>query len=137
MVMLSKYFSYNEFVNTSHEQFKEANRLAFTDEYVENAKFLCESLLDIVREHCDKPIYITSGFRCNALNSWICAKHNSQHLLGQAADIHMKDTSINGLFNTISVLDLIPAYNQLVNIGLTPTREEMYRDWETDRKSVV
>jgi len=26
-----------------------------------------------------------------------------------------------------SVLDLIPAYNQLVNIGLTPTREEMYQ----------
>lgn len=48
---------------------------------------LCEHCLQPLRELYQKPIRVTSGFRCDALNTAIKGAKDSQHTRGQAADI--------------------------------------------------
>ena len=57
---------------------------------------VCDNLLDLIfyvlqplRDKIGKPITVTSGYRCKALNSHpkIKGASNSQHLTGNAADI--------------------------------------------------
>lgn len=48
---------------------------------------LISDILDPVREKWGKPIRVTSGYRCPALNKAVGGTPNSQHLRGEAADI--------------------------------------------------
>ncbi len=54
---------------------------------VANLQLLCEKILEPLRIAYDKPIIITSGYRSQVLNKAINGAKNSQHMLGQAADI--------------------------------------------------
>ena len=47
-------------------------------------------LLDRIRKSFDKPITIMSGRRCKAHNTKVGGAKNSQHVLGNAADIQVK-----------------------------------------------
>ena len=44
-------------------------------------------LLEKIRTTYGKPIIVTSGYRCEALNNAVGGSKTSQHRLGQAADI--------------------------------------------------
>ena len=48
-------------------------------------------ILDALREFFDKPVAVNSGCRCEAHNLRIGGAMHSQHLLGNAADIVVKD----------------------------------------------
>lgn len=48
---------------------------------------LVENVLDPLREAWGAPVTVTSGYRCQALNKAVGGVKNSQHMLGQAADI--------------------------------------------------
>jgi hypothetical protein len=50
---------------------------------------LAVNSLEPLRAHLGKPIRITSGYRPVALNQAIGGARNSQHVLGQAADIQV------------------------------------------------
>lgn len=52
---------------------------------------LCENVLEPLRQWYDKPITISSGYRCRELNSHpaIGGSSRSQHMTGEAADLHM------------------------------------------------
>lgn len=50
-------------------------------------------ILESIRAHFGKPVKVTSGCRCEAYNKSVGGKKRSQHLLGRAADIQIKDTS--------------------------------------------
>src|SRR3569833_46377 len=55
---------------------------------VANLEKLCLNVLEPVRTVLGgKPIFISSGFRCPALNKAVGGAPNSDHQLGQAADI--------------------------------------------------
>ena len=49
-------------------------------------------LLQAIREHFNKPITITSGYRTGTHNTAVGGSRSSQHLLGRAADIQVQDT---------------------------------------------
>lgn len=53
----------------------------------------CElvSLLEKIRVHYSKPVHIVSGRRCHAHNIRVGGAKQSQHLLGTAADIVVRD----------------------------------------------
>ena len=44
-------------------------------------------MLQPIRDAWGKPIKVTSGYRCPRLNTMVGGVKNSQHVLGQAADI--------------------------------------------------
>ena len=52
-----------------------------------NLANLCAEVLEPLREHVGRPIVVTSGYRCKALNNAIGGVANSQHLVGEAADL--------------------------------------------------
>ena len=53
-----------------------------------NLRLLAETVLEPLREAFGRPITVSSGFRCPELNKAVGGARTSQHLLGQAADIH-------------------------------------------------
>lgn len=82
---------------TLHELLKsetaDTNRINNTPSFavVENLNKLCQLILDPTRAKLDAPIYVTSGYRCRALNVAVGGVGNSQHLTGCAADLQYKD----------------------------------------------
>ena len=59
------------------------------EEQIESLRLLCENILQPVRDHFGKPVKITSGFRCAALNQAAGGSSNSDHCRGQACDFEI------------------------------------------------
>ena len=57
----------------------------------ENVKALVSEVLDPVRERLGMPIVVNSGYRCERHNKDVGGVRNSQHLRGEAVDIHCQD----------------------------------------------
>jgi len=54
---------------------------------------LITNILDPLRESWGNPIIVSSGYRCQELNKAVGGAKTSQHLLGQASDIHTKSNT--------------------------------------------
>lgn len=52
-----------------------------------NLTLLCVNVLQPLRDMCNLPIYINSGYRSKLVNDEVGGTPNSQHLRGKAADI--------------------------------------------------
>ena len=61
---------------------------------------LCAKLLQPLRDIYGKPIRINSGYRCPELNKAVGGVPNSQHVLGEAADIHCEGWTSTSASNT-------------------------------------
>ena len=57
----------------------------------ENIVALVDEVLDPARRKLGKPIVVNSGFRCPIHNTSVGGVYNSQHVSGQAADVHCED----------------------------------------------
>lgn len=66
-------------------------------EHVANLAALVDNVLDPLREWYGKPLIVSSGFRCPALNEAVRGSDTSQHMSGQAADIDTGDKGQNKL----------------------------------------
>ena len=75
------------------ERSSTADRLSIDNRVPEallpNLKTLCEVVLEPLRAFAGKPIVISSGYRCPALNRAVGGVSQSQHLRGAAADLHL------------------------------------------------
>ena len=52
-------------------------------------KQLCKKVLEPYRDLVEKPVIISSGYRCPELNRLVGGAKNSQHMKGEAADLRM------------------------------------------------
>jgi len=68
----------------------------------ENLILLCQQLEKI--RFYTGPIIINSGVRCKLHNKRVGGVANSQHLVGRAADIRVKNMSARDLYNRLLVL---------------------------------
>ena len=82
---LSKNFTLEEMVATSHRQLQDAPSM----EVIRNLQNLCIHVLQPLRDAIGRPVYITSGYRSAKLNAKVGGVPNSRHLRGLAADIHV------------------------------------------------
>ena len=57
----------------------------------ENLEALMGNVLEPARERLGMPITVNSGFRCTVHNKTVGGVYNSQHVSGQAADVHCED----------------------------------------------
>lgn len=65
-------------------------------------KRLAVEVLQPIRDAWGQPVIVSSGYRCPRLNAAVGGVKNSQHVLGQAADIKAVNPSDNGkLFRCI------------------------------------
>ena len=81
---ITEHFTFNEMTNTSHKDLLPQNRAEGVGS-LQNICAVC-SELEKVRAFTAKPIRITSGFRCKALNDRVGGAETSDHLDGSAAD---------------------------------------------------
>lgn len=98
-----KYFTFRELTNSAT-----AKRLGIdntpSDTVRARLEALVDSVLDPLRKLYNKPIKVTSGYRCPRLNAAVNGSSNSQHMRGEAADI----TSLNDdLDENKKILDIL------------------------------
>lgn len=131
-----KYFTTAEFVRSETADKKGIdNRLP--KDLVNNVQDLVNNVLDPLREAYGKPIIISSGYRCDALNKAVGGVPTSEHRLGMAADIvGTPNTKAENkrLFNLIQSLDL--PFNQLIDEKNFSWVHVSYREGD-NRKQVL
>jgi zinc D-Ala-D-Ala carboxypeptidase len=102
MEIQSQYFKLNEFLIS-----QDAARFGIdntpNDIVIINLQWLCDKILDPLREKLNKPICISSGYRSIALNLKEGGTQNpiSQHTMGKAADIYCPGMTPKELANYI------------------------------------
>ena len=85
-IKLSQHFTLSEFCNC-----KKYPQNIPTIQQIANMAYGCRQLLEPAREAIGCPIIVNSGFRNPRVNTLVGGVRNSQHLLGQAADIRPQD----------------------------------------------
>ena len=82
----------NNFTLEEFERSNTAERLNIPNtaptEAVDNLRRLCTVILQPLRDYYRTPITVNSGYRSAELNTRIGGAEHSQHMQGQAADIH-------------------------------------------------
>ena len=85
---ITEHFTVEEFERSST-----ADRLGIDNRVpaalLPNLRTLCVEVLEPLRVFAGKPIVISSGYRCPALNRAVGGAPESQHLRGEAADLHL------------------------------------------------
>lgn len=104
MEQFTKNFSYDELIASST-----AKRLGLdntpTEKEKEKLRELAETILQPIRDAWKSPIIVNSAFRSEAVNKAVGGVKNSQHRLGEAADITIGGKERNRkLFNFIQKL---------------------------------
>ena len=93
---LSKNFTYEELIHSNVAERKGLKNRPKTKEeekkVIENLRALCIEVLQPLRDYLGKPVVISSGYRSTELNKAVGGVRGSQHLRGEAADIHVENT---------------------------------------------
>lgn len=89
-IKLSRNFSLNEMLVTST-----GIPNIPTEKEINNMKLLAENVLQPLRDHINRPVIVTSGFRSKAVNSAVGGSKTSGHMLGTAADITAGNRHLN------------------------------------------
>ena len=93
---LTRNFTYEELRHSDVAERMGINNSTRTKEeesvVIENLKALCMEVLQPLRDFLGKPVVISSGYRCAELNKAVGGVRNSQHMKGEAADIHVENT---------------------------------------------
>ena len=93
---LTRNFTYEELCRSDVAKRRGINNRPRTKEeekrVIENLKALCMEVLQPLRDFLGKPVVISSGYRCPELNKAVGGVKNSQHMKGEAADIHVENT---------------------------------------------
>lgn len=98
-----------------------------TKEIIENLKKVMY-VLDMVRVHMGKPIFVNSGYRCRKLNDKVGGVHESMHTIGLAADFRTdKIEDIEKMFEFLKenqkdfkIIELIN-YTTFIHMGISET----------------
>jgi hypothetical protein len=120
---LSKNFTLEEF--TYSETAKKNNIDNSTDKafIINNLKELCSQVLQPLRDKIEKPINITSGYRCLKLNEKVGGVPTSQHVLGQACDLKVDDMTPFEIAQVVLELylpfDQMVLYNDFLHISIS------------------
>ena len=107
---LSENFSLVELTKSQTAERKGINNTPST-EHQENLKLLCTHVLQPIRDHFNRVVSVSSGYRSSELCIAIGSKTTSQHAKGQAADFEIYGLSNKELADWIKEnLD----YDQLI-----------------------
>lgn len=81
-----KFFTLKEFINSETANANNVDNVPDFEQIV-NIYRLCGLVLEPARKQLGRPITVTSGYRCPALNRLVGGVPYSQHMTGCAADL--------------------------------------------------
>ena len=110
-MQLSEHFTLEELTFSPTAKARGIDNSTSSLRIIGNMRNLCEQILEPLRSYANQPITISSGYRCKALNKVVGGARNSQHMTGEAADIH------------------IPLYDFKDSTGSRLTDIQLARDW--------
>ena len=108
-----KYFKINEFVCRCG--------CGMPAEARQNIEALVANVLDSLREAYGKPIYVNSGYRCEAYNRKVGGVPRSQHIVGEAADISLPLTAYGLQDELMKLAKLIVQQGRFDQLIIYPT----------------
>jgi len=92
---------------------------------------LLDKLVEL-RNVLERPVYITSGYRCSKYNQKVGGVANSYHLIGLAADIKVKDINLITLLEICENIDFtgIGFYEKknFLHLDVRPTQRSRWRE---------
>lgn len=106
-----KYFTIAELCRSATASAKGIDNTP-TAEIKANLQQLIDKVLDPVRSRYGKPIIVTSGYRCPALEAVVSGAVSSQHMTGCAADL--QPTTGGSLADIFRACVAINNYDQLI-----------------------
>lgn len=95
---LTNNFSLEELVYSETAIKNGINNCAYVD-VLNNLSNLCINVLQPLRDHFNKPVIITSGYRCKKLNELVGGVSNSQHVKGEAVDLIVLGEDLKDVYN--------------------------------------
>lgn len=116
---LTPHFKLSEFTKSSTASARKIDNTPSLD-VISNLQQLCIHVLEPLREYFNCPIIISSGYRSPALNKAVGGVANSQHMTGEAADIHIPDET-TGKRWFLWMMDNLK-FDQLIWEKSTPSR---------------
>ena len=89
--------------NFTKREFKSKDGSKMPIEVLENVKELALNL-QVLRDFLGEPLRINSAYRSEAHNKAVGGSSRSQHLLGKASDLRVKDLDSDDLYHIIEAL---------------------------------
>lgn len=92
---------------------------------IQALSLLCRNALDPLRDHLQRPIIITSGYRSPAVNRRVGGSPTSQHMLGEAVDFIVPGMTPDQIVRAIRHIRLpydqvIEEFGQWVHLSYRP-----------------
>ncbi|HVJ94603.1 MAG TPA: D-Ala-D-Ala carboxypeptidase family metallohydrolase, partial [Labilithrix sp.] len=121
---LSEHFTLAEFTTSSTANKKGIKNTPKASE-IAAMKALCDNVLEKVRTHFGASVAVSSGFRCEKLNTAIGGSTTSQHVKGEAADFTVSGKTVKQVFNYIAFESKMPfdqvifEFNRWVHVSYT------------------
>lgn len=85
-----------------------------TEQVTNRLKYLCEKVLQPVRDHFGEAIVVTSGYRSPVLNKAVGSSSSSFHCLGCAADIRFAKNSKRTMLEIFKYIHENLPYTELI-----------------------
>jgi len=118
---LSPHFTLDEFVRSDTAE-REGIDNTPSDAVIKNLHRVAYTL-EIVRLVLDAPIYISSGYRCLALNRVLGSDDTSKHVEGSAVDFRVKgytpEESVEKIRKIVGFNTLIQEFGRWVHLDLS------------------
>lgn len=86
-IRLSAHFSLRELTHSHTAMRHGIDNYPHDPRIMDNLHQLCLNVLEPIRDWLGRPVYVSSGYRCEALNELVGGSPRSRHMLGLAADI--------------------------------------------------
>ena len=123
-MQLTEHFTLEEFTRSTTGERNNINN-SVPDDLMPNIR-LTAIKLELVRKALGKPIIITSGYRCPALNARVGGASTSAHTKGLAVDFHCAYGTPKAICQRlidagVQFDKLIQEHNQWVHIGFSPS----------------
>ena len=115
-IQFTKNFSlYELLASRTAAKWNIAEQYTPSEEVIHNLELLAKNVLQPIRELLGSPIVVTSGYRCLKVNKLNKGAKNSQHLIGQAADLVLPNRENKALFDCIVNNRQILPFDQCIN----------------------
>lgn len=139
MTVLSNNFNLKEFLISQTAE-RDGIDMTPSMNVRDNLRDLCQKILQPLREHTNRPISISSGYRPLVLNRAIGSSDNSQHITGHAADFNVHGLTpyevCEILENSLLPFDqCINEFNKWVHVSISDNpRKQMLTAYRKDGK---